>query len=303
MHLALLTEPRYLKAAPPDADAATAAYYANIHREDALLSAALAVHGVRTTRVDWSDLRVDWSSFDAGIFRTTWDYFERIEEFRVWLAQVEGRLPLLNSGNIVRWNLDKHYLLELQRAGLDVVPTFVAHRGTHAALSELLTTFGWTEGIAKPAISGAARHTWRARAGDTTTDARFDALVFEEDMLVQPFVPSVLERGEVSVMVFGGRATHAVQKVPKRGDFRVQDDHGGSVHPYVATDRERTFAERAVAIATELVGAPVYARVDIVDLNGAPALMELELIEPELFMREAPSSADVFAGAVVAALG
>lgn len=302
MHLALLTEARYIGAPPPDADPASAAYYANIHREDALLSAALAARGVRTTRVDWSDLGVDWSSFDAGIFRTTWDYFERIEEFRVWLAQVEGRLPLLNTSSIVRWNLDKHYLLELERHGVQIVPTFVAHRGTHAVLSDLLTTFGWAEGIAKPAISGAARHTWRARAGDTTTDARFDALLFEEDMLVQPFVPSVLERGEVSVMVFGGRATHAVQKVPKRGDFRVQDDHGGSVHPYVATDAERAFAERAVAIATELVGAPVYARVDIVEVDGSPALMELELIEPELFMREAPSSAEVFAEAVIGAL-
>lgn len=299
MHIALLTESRYLAEPEPDAPEEVRAYLANVHLEDALLSAALLAHGIRASRVDWSDPRVEWARFAAAVFRTTWDYFDRIAEFRAWLGDVEPRMPLIHNGEIVRWNMDKHYLLDLERAGVRIVPTQVVRRGAGVSLSSVLTARGWGEGIAKPAISGSARHTWRARPGDAASDARFEALIFEEDMLVQPFVPGVMSLGEVSLMVIGGRYSHAVRKLPKAGDFRVQDDHGGTVHAHVATDAERAFAEAAVAaVDAELV----YARVDVVAVDEGLALMELELIEPELWMRAAPESAVAFAAAIVGAL-
>jgi glutathione synthase/RimK-type ligase-like ATP-grasp enzyme len=259
-------------------------YNRQIHREEALLIDGLRTHGLRAARRSWSDPAFDWSSTRAAVLRSTWDYFHRFAEFQAWLQHVRGATRLINDAALIDWNLDKHYLADLARRGCAVVPTHYVERGGDDTLASVMRGYGWDEIVFKPVVSGAARLTYRAdavsRAG---LEAVFARCVAEEAMLVQPFQRDVLESGELSLVVIGGRCTHAVRKRARPGDFRVQDDHGGTVHPHPATPEEIAFAESAVACCPS---PPAYARVDAVrDAAGELRVMELELIEPELFFR------------------
>ena len=272
-------------------------YVAQLLGEERLLLAGLEARGLRTARVAWSNPRFDWRQTRAAVFRSTWDYFDRFAEFSAWMGRVEEETQLFNAPELVRWNVDKHYLRDLAGRGVNVPTTQFFERGETMTLREAVAANGWSEVILKPAVSGAARHTYRLN------DANLDAheavlreLLREEAMMLQPFLGSVLTQGELSLMVIGGRCTHAVRKIAKTGDFRVQDDHGGTVHRHTPTADEIAFAERAVAACPQ---APLYARVDAVrDDSGALSLMELELVEPELFFRFHPPAADALAATI-----
>lgn len=289
--VALLTTGTYL--APPMPDD----WYAiQIHREDQLLADELRALGLTVMRVDWSDDRINWNEFRSAVFRTTWDYFDRFAEFTRWLDHAALQTRLINGADLVRWNMDKHYLGDLARAGVDVVPTVFVERGAPSDLASICREHGWDEIVVKPAVSGAARLTFRCSAGDLAgLQPTFDKCVANEAMLIQPFQPDILSAGELSLIVIDGLFTHAIRKTPKAGDFRVQDDHGGTVHPHTATEEETLFAERAVAACSTL---PAYARVDIVSTAKGCRLMELELIEPELFLRFHPPAAAPLARAI-----
>ena len=295
--VALLTERRYIAATAAAGDW----YLSNILADDRLLWAALARRGLSSVRVDWATPNLDCSRFRCAVFRTTWDYFERFAEFATWLERVKGETRLCNPIPVVRWNLDKHYLGDLAARGLSVVPSRFLKRGSTRTLAEVLAETGWDEAVMKPCVSGAARHTYRVNRRTTGEHQPLLAtLLTQEAMIVQPFQADVARTGEDSLMVFGGRYTHAVRKVARPGDFRVQDDHGGTVHEYQPTDEQIAVAERAAAACSPL---PVYGRVDLVrDNDGRLALMELELIEPELWLRFHPRAADAFAEGIVAFL-
>ncbi len=293
--VALLTERRYAATRAPPGDW----YLGNILEEDRLLAAGLAARGFGAERIDWSEPGVDWSRFAGAVFRTTWDYFERIDELLVWLDLAGAQTRLLNPAELIRWNLDKRYLLDLERAGVSVVPTRVVGRGSSATLADLVTSAGWSEVVVKPAVSACASRTFRS-AESGAFEERWRRLVGERDMLVQAFQPAILETGEVTVVVIDGKVTHAVRKTAAPGDFRVQDDHGGVVHNHVPEPDEIALAEAAMAACDP---APVYGRVDMVrDTNGGPRVMELELIEPELWLRVHPPAADRLAAAITAAI-
>lgn len=291
---ALVTERRYVATTADSADW----YLGNILSDDGYLAAALSQRGFSSRRVDWSDPAVDWAKFRCAVFRTTWDYFHRFNEFSRWLERVACETRLVNDLTLVRWNLDKHYLGDLERRGVNVVPTIFLEQGAVAPFVELLNRLGVAEAVVKPCVSGAARHTYRVRRENAVEIDRVMRPVWEaESLLIQPFQASVLERGESSLMVFEGRYSHAVLKRPKPGDFRVQDDHGGTVVDYEPTSAEVAAAEQAIAACES---RPVYGRVDLVrDNSGRFAVSELELIEPELWLRRHPSSADLFAAALV----
>lgn len=288
--VALLTEQRYTASVASQGDW----YLANILNDDGLLQSALSRRGLSSVRVDWADPLVDWSSFRCAVFRTTWDYYERLPEFMEWLARVERQTRLCNSPSTVRWNSDKHYLADLAACGIPVVPSRFVERGSTATLLELLDETGWREAVIKPCVSGTARHTYRVEprtAGDV--DAKVRELLAAESLILQPFQQDIVDRGEDSLMVINGRFTHAVRKVPKAGDFRVQDDHGGTAYPYQPTEDQIELAERAVAACKHPAS---YGRVDLVRDNlGAHAVMELELIEPELWLRNHPPAASALA--------
>lgn len=288
--IALLTDARYVADFAPPGDA----YLENILEDDALLQKALAQRGLTSCRVDWADPEVDWSRFRCAVFRTTWDYFDRIHEFRRWLDGAEGATHLLNPAPLVRWNLDKHYLEALADQGVPVVPSRILEAGDPTPLRDLLAETGWEEAVIKPCISGAARLTFRVdRESAEPVEAGLREARSTEAFLVQPFQRSVLEGGEVTLVVVEGRVTHGVRKRPRPGDFRVQDDHGGTVHPHTPAPHEVEVAKAALAACPE---APLYGRVDLVEANeGGLAVMEVEVIEPELWLRFHPPAAVAFA--------
>jgi len=291
--VALLTDSRYVHASAPPGDE----YLGNILRDDALLQEALGRLGLSSQRVDWADPEVDWTRFRCAVFRTTWDYFDRIDDFRGWLDVAEGATRLLNPASLVRWNLDKHYLDELAGKGVPVVPSRILERGEATPLARLLEETGWPEAVIKPCISGAARLTFRVDR--TTADAVDEGLRAPragEAFLLQPFQESVLHSGEVTLVVVDGEVTHGVRKRARPGDFRVQDDHGGTVHPHTPSSREVEVALGAMAACPS---PPVYGRVDLVEDNqGELAVMELEVIEPELWLRAHPPAATALARAI-----
>lgn len=291
--IALLTERRYAAstAAPDDW------YLGNILRDENLLIAALAELGIAAERVDWSRADVDWANYPLTVFRTTWDYFDRFAEFAPWLAQVRTQTRLCNDAATIHWNMDKHYLANIEARGIPIVPTRFIERGMELNLRALLDTAGWAEAVIKPCVSGGARHTYRVnRANAAQIEATVRPILAAEAFLLQPFVPAIMTQGEDSLMVFGGRYSHAIRKIAKPGDFRVQDDHGGTAHAHEPTAAQIELAERAIAACTPW---PTYGRVDLVqDEAGHWVLMELELIEPELWLRYHPPSAAKFARAI-----
>lgn len=299
MRIALVTEDRYIDQALTSKVSAPSSnqwYLDNIFREDFLLTGSLAKFHCQTCRVSWSDPEVTWSDFDAVVIRTTWDYFERLPEFLNWLKAREADCNLINSPAQLRWNTDKHYLADLQKAGVRIVPTEYLERGTKPDLENVLSNLSGQLGVLKPCVSGAARHTYRLPSKDI---ARWQELIDQllpcEALMVQPFQERILDDGEITLIAFNGRVSHAVRKRAKPGDFRVQDDHGGTVESYAPTKAEIDFAERALA---ECDPIPCYGRVDLVaDRMGQLCVMELELIEPELWLRFL-GNADAFAEAI-----
>ena len=291
----LLTEGRYENPSEPDW------YDQQILTEDGYVMAALEHYGLKVKRLNWATPDFDWSSTRLAVFRTTWDYFDKIGKFLPWLDQVATQTELLNPYPLIRWNIDKHYLLDLQSRGVHIIPTLVVERGQPCDLADQMTRLGSKELIIKPCIAGTARHAYRINPENLEElQAIFNVLVSEEAMLVQPFQQSILEKGEVSVIVIGGIARHAVLKVAKTGDFRVHDDFGGSVHAHEMTPAERALAERAYAACWP---RPAYARVDLIlDDQNQPALSELEVVEPELFFRFNPDAAGLLAKEILKAM-
>ena len=272
-------------------------YIQNILLEQELLKSSLEAQGLKVNVTFWDNPSYEWQKTKSVLFRTVWDYFERFDEFWEWLEQVKTKTKLINSYELIKWNIDKHYLKDLKNNDIQVVPTYFADRGNNISLQEIANSKDWKHIVIKPAISASAFNTYKIINDEIEQKEQlFHELLQTHDMLVQPFFPTISELGEASLMVFGGKFTHAILKKAKAGDFRVQDDFGGTVHDYNPTQEEIKFAEKVFQSCTSL---PIYGRVDIVwDSNKHIYLSELEIIEPELWIRNRPESANKIAEAV-----
>ena len=289
--IVILTEDRYVN--PTEINA----YNKNVLLEDQLVLDALKQEGLHAIRKSWSDPDFEWSSTKYVLFRTTWDYFDRYDEFSNWLLEVSTKTKLLNSAKIINWNIDKHYLTDLKAKGVHICETHFIEKGSSTTLHNLHQKLGWQKTVLKPCISGAARHTYKLDASNVEQhEAIFQELISEEAMMLQPFQENIMTKGEYSFVVINGQYSHAVLKIAKPGDFRVQDDFGGTVHSHNATKEQLIFAENAVKACIEL---PMYARVDvIVDNEDKLAISEIELIEPELWFRNNSEAATNLAKAI-----
>ena len=289
--IVLLTESRYEN--PTETDW----YIDNILTEDGLVQKALEKRGLKVTRKDWAG-DFDWSQTKNVLFRTTWDYFERFEEFTKWLDEVSRVTNIINPKSIIEWDMDKHYLQDLANKGINIPKTKFIKKGETKPLIELQNEAEFSKSVLKPTFSGAARHTYLLDETNIADHEKiFSELIAVEDMMLQEFQENIVSKGEISMMVMGGKFTHAILKKAKAGDFRVQDDFGGSVHQYTPTKEEIQFAEKAFAACPE---APLYGRADIFyDNNNQLAIGELELIEPELWFRFNPQAADDLAEAIL----
>ena len=266
----------------------------NVLQEDNYVKAALENLNLRVQILAWDDRSFDWNTTKYILFRSIWDYFDRIDEFSIWLNKVCSQTLLLNSERIIRWNIDKHYLLDLEQKGVHIIPTVFIEKGSKVSLLSLHLKNKWKHTILKPCISGTARHTYKLNMNNLELhESIFQELIASEAVMLQPFQNSIVEKGEISLIVINGKYSHAVLKKAKKGDFRVQDDFGGTVHSYIPTAKEILFAENAIKACIE---HPIYARVDITtDNNNNLAIVELELIEPELWFRNYPKAADFLA--------
>ena len=270
---------------------ATYAGIPGVYPDDAPLVASLRARGVEPVPCLWDDPAVDWAGFDAVLIRTPWDYFQRYAEFLRWLDRLP--VPTINPAPMLRWNADKRYLLELEAQGVPIIPTrLAAGVGLGAALADR----AGRDVVLKPRVSGGAWHTVRGVVGTPAFDAAVAALPPELDYLVQDFVPQVETDGEWSLLFFDGRYSHAVIKRPRRGDYRVQSQHGGSVEAAEPSAALIASAQRVLEATAALGHADAaYARVDGVLVEGRFLLMELEVIEPALFLAGRPDAADVLA--------
>ena len=265
---------------------------------DRVAVAPLAARGWTVEEVPWRS-EAEWDAFDLVVIRSPWDYQDAPDDFLAVLDTIDrSRARLENPLPVVRWNLRKTYLRDLDAVGVPTVPTRWADGLTPAALADALGA--WGEAVVKPTVSANADGTFRL---DRQSDpgAALVALAGRETML-QPFVPAVVAEGEFSVFAFGGAVSHTVLKTPATGDFRVQEEHGGRIRG-VEPEPALLALARAALGAVPHPDPLLYARVDAVRMpGGAFAVMELELIEPSLYFPFGPGSAERFADAV-AALG
>jgi hypothetical protein len=272
-------------------------------RDDRPLHAALRGLGVDVRLPAWDDAAFDFGACDACLIRTTWDYVERRGEFVAWAERVGAACPLFNRPEIVRWNTDKTYLRELEARGVAIVPTVWLERGAEPDIGRLLADRGWTRGFLKPVFGSTARETLRFDArgeGLAQAQRHADRLLRREALMLQPYYDTVETWGEGSVIFVAGRMTHAVRKVPRGGDYRVQDDFGACDEPYAPSAAEQAWAHDVLERAPHGL---LYARVDLLrDEQGAPRLTELELVEPSLFFRHAPHAAEGLAEALCRAV-
>lgn len=266
--------------------------------DDRLAVAALADLGVRAAAVRWDDETDEWQRYRAIVIRSTWDYHHHPDRFRAWIDRLESiGAPLWNPPDVLRWNTDKRYLLTLGAGDLRPPPTLVIERGSTTSLSAILGDRGWDEIVVKPVISADGFSTERASRRTAAADQPLvDAMLARGDVMIQPLVPDISTRGELSLMFFDTVFSHAVRKRPRGGEFRVQERLGGTIS---ATAVAPALVAQASALLASSAPAALYARVDIVDAPERPVLMELELVEPSLFLAHDPESAMRFARAIV----
>jgi glutathione synthase/RimK-type ligase-like ATP-grasp enzyme len=270
--------------------------------DDQLLADALERARIRAAPAVWSDRSVDWRSFDAVVIRSCWDYHRRHAEFVAWLDALDAsRRPVWNPTSMMRWNSDKRYLIDLARRGLATVPTRIVERGSAVRVGDVARVEGWTRFVVKPAVSASAHETHALELPLGAEDrAAIERVVAHGDALVQPFLEEVTTDGELSLIFFDGEFSHAAIKRSRRGDFRVQTEHGGTVAP---VDVVPAIVEQARRSLDALDDVPLYARVDGIGDAESFRLMELELIEPNVFLSAGQGSAGRFAAAIVRRLG
>ena len=261
--------------------------------DDRLAANYLRQHGTEVSPVRWDDDDVNWGSFDVIVLRSVWDYHLRLIEFRDWLARIDDmECSLSNPSSLVRWNLDKKYLAQLQNQGVPIPRTLFLSKGETAHLSALFDRLDCKELVVKPTVSASAYRLARVSRQNASDDqVRLDEMLKEHDVMAQPFMTELAEHGEWSLVFFNKEFSHAVVKRAGDGDFRVQAELGGR------TERRETSSillEQANRVMQQVDGHPLYARVDLVEVEGRALLMELELIEPELFFASDPESLERF---------
>ena len=267
---------------------------------------AFARAGVALDHQVWWDPDVGWEHYDLVVIRSPWDYLERLGEFRAWLSRMDGLGTLHNPAGLVRWNLDKRYLLDLGLRGVPVIPTRVASSET-----EVVELLGSARGevVVKPSVSAGGRNTGRFAAGDERAAALARRILAEgAEVMVQPSIGSVATEGEWGAVLFDGVVSHSFGRGAILGPdgSHLGDDHLDRVAPRPLHTGERRVVEETMAVVAQL-GAdrfgltrpPLYARVDLVTLDdGSEAVLEVELAEPSFFLSVDPAGADRFAAAV-----
>ena len=254
---------------------------------DALLAAELERAGATVVAAPWDTITPAGEHPVTVCLRSTWDYHRRWAEFRAWIAGFANRPDRLwNPAETVLWNADKLYLRDLGDAGIALPRTLWFEPGEPPDCNAVLREWNLTRAVLKPRVSATAFGTYLISAGRTLGDEEWEP-VTQTGGLIQAFVPEVESRGEISLVHVDGGFSHAVRKRPASGDFRVQGDFGGTVEEVTPSRSVRDFGGSVLAAVSRRW---LYARVDLVETDRGPVLMELELIEPDLFLTPAAAA-------------
>ncbi len=264
-----------------------------------MLAAALTGAGYAVDVADWRDVGVDWASARVTVIRSPWDYVDHLDEFLAWAERVSGASDLWNPLALVRWNTHKAYLLDLHERGAPVVPTVVLLGGSAASLDGICDAQGWNSVVVKPAVASGGKGARRVGVGDSDAQAHLDDLLAHGDALVQRYVPAIEREGECSVVLVDGELGHVLRKVPASGDYRVQEEWGGRTE---RIEPSAGLVELATRVCTVLPAAPLYARIDIVSLDGQWHVMEVEVTEPSMWLHLAPDTTRLLTDAIAARL-
>jgi len=265
---------------------------------DGLVRDILASRTVQVDEVSWRANNINWDQYELVVIRSPWDYQSACEQFLNLVTQIDAAgTRLENCLSIVRWNIQKTYLRDLSDQGITIVPTEWLVSPSVADLQGLFDRFDSDDVVIKPIVGANADDAFWLRRETPIETLQTVCDTFQGRMaLGQPFVRSVTDYGEISLIFFAGQYSHSVLKKPKAGDFRVQEEHGGHIQAIVPEASVIEFACRALQAVP---GETLYARVDIVFLlDGEPAVMEVELIEPSLYLSFDQESPARFADAI-----
>lgn len=269
--------------------------------DDELAVLPLARRRIRVETIPWDRPGIDWRQYALVVIRSTWDYQHDAARFLAVLEGIErAGTRLQNGSDIVRWNMEKSYLRELAARGIEIVPTFWREGLTPGELVPLFTELRNAEAVIKPVMSGNAQGAWRLDAARVRELApEIEAYYAHRPLMLQPFERGITEEGEYSLIYFNGHHSHSILKVPKRGDFRVQEEHGAEITPVRPEPLLLAAADAAIAAVGQKL---LYARADFVRSGNTFRLMELELVEPSLYLRTDADAPDRFAEAVASSV-
>jgi glutathione synthase/RimK-type ligase-like ATP-grasp enzyme len=272
------------------------------------LEAALRDAGGAVVRTEWDDAAIDWTAYDIALLRSTWDYTQRLPEFLAWAARVSTQTKLLNPLDVIRWNTDKHYLHDLEKSGVSIVPSAFVEPGEDApaAIATFLARHDGAEFVVKPAVGAGSRDAQRY-GRDQSADAIVHAqrlLGAQRSVLLQPYLDRVDDYGETALLYYGGVFSHAIRKGPllrKNEDATRALFAAEHISPREPSAAERTLAEKTLG-AIPFDKPLLYARVDLIqNESGEPTVLELELTEPSMFFAHADGSAARYAAAILKA--
>ena len=263
--------------------------------DDRLLIKPLIKAGFKVFPVIWDDPKINWRNFQVTVFRSAWDYYLKIEKFIAWLDKLEvEKIKVFNPVNIIRWNIDKRYLLDLEKLGIKIIPTFLNDIDKGRSLTNL------------------SRCDLGTNTADIIIKPRFGASGYQvkklslrqlnkipEGFIVQPYLKEIEDSGELSIVFINNHYSHCVRKQPKKGDFRTSYEFGAK---WTLEKLDQKLVKNAENIIKILDKNLLYARIDAIELNGKLILMELEVTEPFLFLSWHLPSVQLFVDSLAAKL-
>ena len=271
--------------------------FPNLTSSDQLLIPALAKHNILAKAEIWDNPSVDWTTYDYLIFRNTWDYYEKEQQFNLWLDQIEKLgTKTLNSIKIIQQNKHKFYLKDLQEKGVKIIPTLFQEKTNSLDLKAIIPDH-WKKIVIKPAFSAGSYLTEVFQPSEIESiNSKYSSIAIEKELLIQEFKSEIITLGETSFIFFNKQFSHCVNKKPAENDFRIQVQFGGK---YTLVQPTKGLIEQAQQIVSLFPDNLLYARVDGIIIDNQINLMEVECIEPDLYFGLAPASLDSFVASVL----
>ncbi len=268
---------------------------------DNLLVEPFRKQGIIAEAVPWDKKGMPWKNFDLIILRSTWNYHMKTQEFLKWLEFLESRkVKLWNPQNIIRWNINKKYLLDLERMGIPIIPTLIINKESTKDIPRIVTDNKWGEIIIKPTIGNSAYNTYKFKVNGLESKlSRLIEKIPEKELIIQPFMKRINDEGEYSFIFFNKQYSHTVLKKTKKNEFRSQREFGGQEFKI---EPGQNLISQAKQILDKIESPLLYARVDGLDINGQFQLMELELTEPYLFFEKETLAPEKFVQAAISLL-